>query len=145
MMGAMMDGERLHDEHRRKFWRTLGIAGLGGVPVGFAVGLGTGLFGGDLNAFWSWAPDWVVLLLIGISAALVGFGSWRFYRSIDEVELQDNLWSNSAAYGAYALLFPCWWALGKAGITSEPNHWLIFLAALGAGLLGYGVRKWRAR
>ena len=145
MTGAMMDGEKLHDENRKRFWRTLGIAGLGGVPIGFAVGLGSGLFDGELNAFWSWAPDWLVLLLIGISVASISYGTWRFYRAIDEVELQDNLWSNAAAYGAYALLFPCWWALGQAGMTPPPNHWAIFLAALVAGLAAYAIRKWRAR
>jgi uncharacterized membrane protein YidH (DUF202 family) len=141
----MMDGERLHAAHRRRFWRTLAIAGIGGVPIGFAVGFGAGYTDGDRNAFWTWAPDWLVLLLLAVAVATVLYGSWKFMRSIDEVELQDNLWSSCAAYGAYALLFPSWWALGKAGITGEPNHWMIFFAALGVGLATYLWRKWNAR
>lgn len=145
MMGAMMDGEQRHAQYRRRFWRTLGIAGLGGLPIGFAIGFGAGYTEGDFNAFWNWAPDWLVIALLVFAAATILYGSWRFYKSIDEVELLDNLWANSAAYGAYALLFPAWWVLGKTGIAPEPNHWLIFLAALGAGLVAYLGRKWRAR
>jgi hypothetical protein len=145
MMGAMMEGEKLHSEYRRRFWRTLAIAGIGGVPIGFAVGFGAGYSEGDLDAFWNWSPDWLVIALLGLALATIIYGSWRFYRSIDEVELLDNLWGSSAAYSAYALIFPTWWVLGKAGITAEPNHWLIFLFALGFGLALYLGRKWRAR
>ena len=144
-MGVTMDGEGLHAESRKRFWRTLGIAGIGGVPFGFAVGFGVGYTDGDYDAFWNWAPDWLVLLMLVLAVTTIVYGSWRFMRAIDEVELQDNLWSSYAAYGVYALLFPIWWVLGKAGITSEPNDWLIYLAALGIGLAYYLWRKWRAR
>jgi hypothetical protein len=30
-------------------------------------------------------------------------------------------------------------------MASEPNGWLIFMIALGAGLIAYVGRKWRAR
>lgn len=145
MTGAMMDGEELHEKHRKRFWRTLGIASLAGMPVGIAVGFGAGLSKGDRNYFWSWAPDWAVLFLLSFSIATIFYGSWKFMRSIDEVELQDNLWGSFAAYGAYVLLFPAWWVLGKAGITAEPDDWTIFFVALGAGLAFYLWRKWRAR
>jgi len=144
MMGAMMDGEQLHVAQRRRFWRTLGIAGIGGIPVGFAVGFGAGYTGGDFDAFWNWAPDGLVIALLVFSLAAILYGSWRFYKSIDEVELLDNLWASSTAYSAYVLLFPLWWVLGKTGMAPPPNDWLIFLAALGAGLAFYLWRKWRA-
>ena len=146
MTGLMMtEGERLHAAQRKRFWRTLSIAGLGGIPFGFAVGAGFGYSKGDIDTFWRWAPDWLVLLMLAVGVGTLLYGSWRFHRSIDEVELTDNLWSSWAAYGTYALLFPVWWVLGKAGITSEPNDWVIFLAALGGGLALYLKRKWDAR
>ena len=145
MMGAKMDGEELHEKHRRRFWRTLGIAVVAGMPIGIAAGFGAGLSKGDYEFFWSWAPDWLVLLLLSFSVATILYGSWKFMGSIDEVELQDNLWGSFVAYGAYVLLFPAWWVLGKAGITTEPNHWAIFLIVLTIGFGYYLWRKWRAR
>lgn len=145
MMGEKMDGEGLHSENRKRFWRTLGIAFVAGLPVGIAAGFGAGLSDGDYDYFWSWAPDWVVLLLLGFSVATILWGSWKFMRSIDEVELNDNLWASFVAYGIYALLFPTWWVLGKAGIAGEPNDWAIYLAVLTIGFGYYLWRKWRAR
>ena len=52
--------------------------------------------------------------------------------SRDEVELNDNLWASFVAYGIYALLFPTWWVLGKAGMAGEPNDWAIYLVVLTA-------------
>lgn len=143
MMGVKMDGEQLHAQHRKRFWNTLAIAGMGGVPIGLAVGIGHGE--GNIDYFWSWAPDWLVLVLLAIAVATILYGSWRFMRAIDEVELQDNLWTSWVAYGVYALLFPAWWVLGKAGITREPNDWAIYFFVLGIGLGYYLWRKWQAR
>ena len=142
---AMTSGEDLHSARRKRFWRTLSLAGLCGIPVGFAVGLGFGMSRGDITAFWTKSPDWLVIALV--AAALAGFlwGCWRFYLSMDEVELLDNLWSSTVAYGAYAVIFPAWWALGQAGIVTPPNDWIIYLAALLIGLAAYGKRKWDAR
>jgi len=143
-MGAAMDGENLHERHRKSFWRNLMIAGIGGVPIGFAVGFGAG-FKGDFDAFWNWAPDWLVVGMLVLAIGALLYGSLRFYRSVDEVEMLDNLWGSTVAYSAYSLLFPSWWILEKAGMASEPNGWLIFMIALGAGLIAYVGRKWRAR
>ena len=144
-MGATMDGENLHEQHRKRFWRNLAIAGVGGIPIGFAAGFGAGYTKGDFDAFWNWAPDWLIIALLALAIGTLLYGSWRFYRSVDEVELLDNLWGSSAAYSAYSLLFPSWWVLQKAGITAPPNHWLIFLIAIGTGMAVYLGRKWRAR
>ena len=145
MMGVIMEGEKLHSEHRRRFWRNLMIVGIGALPIGFAIGFGAGHRGGDFDAFLTSAPDWQVIALLGLAVGGVIYGSWRFYRSIDELELLDNLWASSAAYSAYSLLFPIWWILSRAGIAVEPNQWLIFMVALGGGLATYLARKWRAR
>ncbi|QNN66101.1 hypothetical protein H9L12_06425 [Sphingomonas rhizophila] len=141
----MTEGEKLHAEQRRKFWRNLMIVGAFGAPLGFGVGFGFGKSRGDFDAFWTMVPQWLVVALVALSVGGLLYGSWRFYRSIDEIELVDNLWSSVAAYAAYAVIFPAWWALGKAKVTPEPNDWAIYLAALVIGLAAYGKRKWDAR
>jgi hypothetical protein len=140
----MMEGENLHAQLRKRYWRNLTIAGIGAAPIGFGVGWYAHHSNGEIDAFWSAAPDWAVIALLALAITALLFGSWRFYRSIDEVELLDNLWASSASYTAYILLFPTWWVLGKAGIAQEPNDWLIFFAALGSGTAFYLWRKWRA-
>lgn len=146
MMGELMtDGEQLHAQNRKRLWRSLFIGGLFAAPIGAGVGFGLGKSKGDINAFWTMAPDWLVIVLVLLAAGGFLFGLWRFDRAIDEVERVDNLWSSTAAYTTYAVLFPAWWAFGKAGITGEPNGWAIYLAALVLGLVAYGKRKWDAR
>ena len=147
MMGVMQmgDGELAHDARRRQFWRTLGLIGLVGMPVGFGIGFVAGFENTDLGVFWRRIPDGAAIVIVALSVLAIGYGSWRFMKTIDEVELADNLWGSTAAYYIYALLFPAWWALAEAGVTSSPNHWLIFLAALLGGGAVYLARKWRAR
>ena len=111
-----MEGENLHAQHRKRFWRNLIIIGLGAAPIGAVMGWGVGNKQG-FDAFWTMAPDWLVVSLLTLAVTTLLYGSWRMYRSIDEVELLDNLWSSAASYAAYSILFPVWWVLGKTGIT----------------------------
>jgi hypothetical protein len=141
----MADGERLHEEQRRRFWMTIGAIGLVAMPIGAAVGFVAASEKTDLGGFWRAIPDGVAILVVVVSVALFTLGTWRFVKTIDEVELVDNLWGSTAAYYAYAVLFPAWWALATAGVVPEPNHWIIFLVALAAGGALYFWRKFRAR
>ena len=142
---VMTEGERLERAQRRKFWRSLGLAGVGAIPVGFVVGFTAGKEKGDFTTFFHVAPDWLVLALVALAVISFSWLSLRFMRSIDEVELADNLWCSTAAYYLYAVLFPAWWALAEAGIVGAVNGWAVYFAALGGGLAYYGWRKWAAR
>ena len=146
-MGAAMEmgeGERLELARRRKFWFVVGvIAGVGAV-AGFVSGFAAGYGGVPLDEVWTTMPDALVVSLVGAALIVFTIGCWAFTRAIDEVELADNLWGSTAAYYIYATMFPAWWALSRAGITGEPNHWLIFFAALAGGGATYLWRKWRA-
>ena len=134
------EGERLYAEQRKRFWRILG----GLLLLGFA----TGLIGSaalniadDGSADWPvWAPlagtIGVVLVAIGVA-----YGSWRFFTSVDEVEIADNLWGSLVGFYLYAILFPSWWALNKLGQVPEPNDWAILLASVFTALAVYGYRK----
>lgn len=146
MTGSIMtEGEQLERGRRRRYWRTLGLVGLAGIPVGLLVGYSAGKEGGNLSTFFHVAPDWLVIAVIAGSVVVFTWFTVRFLRSIDEVELADNLWCSTAAYYLYAVLFPAWWALAEAGIVGAVNNWLIYFAALAGGLAFYGWRKWRAR
>jgi hypothetical protein len=143
MMGHRMgEGERLHAERRNKFWRILG----GLLLLGFVTGLiSGGLLGITEKGPTDW-PAWVPIAgTIGIVLVAIGliYGSWRFFVSVDEVEVADNLWGSLVGFYAYSILFPGWWGLHRLGVTPEPDHWVIFGAAMCIAVLVYFYRKLR--
>jgi Kef-type K+ transport system membrane component KefB len=137
-------GERLHDERRRKFWKlvsALAAAGaIGGFVFGFAVGY-TEAGDHPLSPTLRLAATAAVLLSVAGGA----YFSWRFFRTVDEVEVVDNLWGSLIGFYVYAFLFPAWWALHWLEAAPEPNDWIIFAAAIVSATAAYGVRKWRSR
>ena len=149
MMGEIMapqgEGERLEARRRRLFWISVGILVAAGAILGFFTGATAAIKGLAYDEIWSAIPAPLAVGLIALFVAAFFYGCWRFYKAIDEVELVDNLWASTASYYLYAVLFPVWWVLGKAGILPEPHDWAIYLAALVGGMLIYGWRKWRAR
>lgn len=148
MMEARMlegEGERLERSRRRRYWRVLVGLAAGGMAVGFVFGFVSGHRDVPLDQAVAAVPDGAVIALLAFAIATFTYGCWAFLQSIDEVDLADNLWGSTASYYTYAILFPSWWVLGQAGISSAPNHWTIFVVSLVAGLAVYGFRKWRAR
>lgn len=138
------EGERLHAERRRRFWLILG--GLAGV------GMVAGFFGGFVKGYADGsgvdlAPTMVTLLACGVvlTAIVTAYGSWRFFVTVDEVEVADNLWGSLIGFYVYAILFPAWWAIHRLGQAPEPDDWLIFGAAMITATIAYGIRKWRSR
>ena len=140
----MGEGERLHAKRRRQFWIILGwlfvLGAVGGFFTGFFAGF-TDASGGVVN------PTLQALAGVGILvfAAAAAFGSWRFFVSVDEVEVADNLWASLIGFYAYAILFPTWWALWKARLADEPNQWAIYGAAMLIATAAYAFRKWQSR
>ena len=144
MMGRieMGEGERPHSERRKRFWSIMGwLLALGfitGGVAGFALQVSD-----DGHANWpAWAPaaGTVGVVLVAISVA---YGSWRFFVSVDEVEVADNLWGSLIGFYVYAILFPAWWATYKLGVIAPPNDWAVFITAMFAALIVYGYRKVR--
>lgn len=134
------EGERLEAEGRRRFWRMIRNMALAGFPIG--------LVGGFLFAWQEdhgSVPDWAVVLLVLAGAAGLLISTVLFFRRVDELELQDNLWGSTVGFYFYATLFPAWWALWMLDVTREPHGLLIYAASLLAGFVGYGWRKWRNR
>lgn len=136
------EGERLHSERRKRFWRIMGGLLLLGFVTGMVGGFALRVSDAGTAGWPAWAPlagtVGVVLVAIGVA-----YGSWRFFIDVDEVEVADNLWGSLFGFYFYAILFPSWWALYKLDQVREPNNWAIFISSMVAALLVYGYRKVR--
>jgi hypothetical protein len=138
------DGERLHNERRKRLWRTIGILGGAGAIGGFI----SGFVMGHNEARSQDIPDaWRTVAAAGliIGAIVAAYGSWRFFKVVDEVEVADNLWGSMIGYYVYALTLPTWFALAWLDRAPPVDHWVIFFASMAAALAVYGWRKWQAR
>jgi hypothetical protein len=147
MTGPIMlgEGERAERLRRRKFWSAVGVTAVLGLPIGFVLGRAAGRNGGSMSDAFAGLPATVTIGLLAFALAGFLWGCWLFYKSIDEVEIVDNLWGSTAGFYIYMILFPVWWVLWKAGVAGEPHDWIILASSLGFGTLVYFYRKWRAR
>ena len=139
----MGEGEKLHAERRKHFWRIMG----GLLVLGFitgAVGQYALSFSEDGGDWPAWAPA-VGAAGVVIVAIAVAYASWRFFVSVDEVEVADNLWASLIGYYLYLIVFPAWWALNKLGQLPAPDQWAILFASGFVALGVYGYRKLRYR
>ena len=138
------EGERLHAQRQRKFWKILGGLALVGLVGGFLSGFVMGFADGR---GWMLPETSAILMGAGILllAIAAAYGSWRFFVSVDEVEVADNLWGSLIGFYAYAILFPVWWGFEKLGLAPALDHWVIYGASMVTATLAYAFRKWRAR
>jgi hypothetical protein len=138
------EGERMHEERRKRFWKIMGGLALIGAIAGFVSGFVTGA--SDARGV---PVDPAYLTLAAVAVPLVAiltlWGSWKFFTAVDELEVADNLWGSLIGFYAYLVIFPSWWALHQLGKASEPNDWIIYGIAMVTSLVAYAVRKWRAR
>jgi hypothetical protein len=137
------EGERLLAARRRRFWGWLATLGLLGGIAGGISGFITGHEDIGMDAITA-LPLAAKYGIVGVLVAAFLAGCVGYYRAIDELEIMDNLWSSTASYYVFAILIPAWWLLWKMEAAPEPNVWVIFFAALAAGLGVYGWRKWQA-
>jgi len=140
----MGEGEQLHARRRRKFWIILGSLALLGAIAGFFSGFTVGLAdakGAEVSAGMRALGAAGILLL----AAATAFGSWKFFTSVDEVEVADNLWASLIGFYAYAILFPAWWLLARIRLIGSPDEWVIYGVAMLTATAAYLYRKWQSR
>lgn len=138
------EGERIHAEARKRFWTILGVLAVIGAVGGFISGFVMGRTDGSGTPL----PDWALTAAaaaVVLTALGAAYGSYRFFVSVDEVELADNLWGSLIGFYAYALLFPCWWLLSELDRVPEPDQWVIFAIAMLSAVAAYFFRKWQSR
>jgi Na+-driven multidrug efflux pump len=138
------EGERRHSERRKQFWKILGLLALIGCIGGFI----SGFIAGYSDASEITLPDWlltVAAVAIVLTAVGAAYGSYRFFVSVDEVEVADNLWSSLIGFYVYGLTFPTWWLLARLGKTPPPDHWVIFGLSMITATAVYFFRKWQQR
>lgn len=131
------EGERAEKARSRRFWTILIVLMLAGGVIG---GLQSAVTGGDLSR--DLPAVWAVVLA-AIYLVAVGAGSWYFFRSIDEVEMYENLLAYTVGAYFYATVYPLWYFLWKGGLVIEPVHEGLFLATMfviGAFYIGKKLR-----
>ena len=135
------EGERLHDQRRKHFWKIVGglmfAGGLTGFVAGMALVLGDG---GGPNRHMFETIGAAILIL---SVILASYGSWHFFAKVDELEVADNLWGSLVGFYTYAFLFPTWWGLNWLNRAPEVNHWVVYAASVTTATAVYAYRKYR--
>lgn len=131
------DGERAEKARKRRFWAiVIGLMVAGGIIGGVQSVLTRGDPSAGLPAFWG-----IALAVIWFVSVLAG--SWFFFKSVDEVEVRDNLFAGTIAAYWYGTIYPVWYFLWKGGVVPEPMHEAIFITtmlAMAAGYLGKKIR-----
>ena len=140
----MGEGERLHAQRRKRFWTILGWLLLIGLAAGFLSGFVAGFIDGRRG---EGTLGLTVIGTIGIAVLVVGviYGSWRFFTSVDEVEVADNLWASLIGFYAYGILYPAWWALSEIQVTGSPDPWVMYGITMLTATAAYFYRKWQSR
>lgn len=131
-------GERRERQRRLWLWGSCAAIMLVSATIGF--------FTGFTEPEEGWIPVlktmpalvWAGVVLFN---ALFAWGSWVFFRYVDELELADNLWASMIGYYAYLMLFPFWWALARLDMAPEPDGWIILIASLAVTSVVYVFRK----
>ncbi|MEQ7872453.1 hypothetical protein ABDK56_00385 [Sphingomonas sp. ASV193] len=146
MIDAENPGEIAERARRSRTWRALMTVAAIAMPVGLIAGAMTGYSvgrgAGLAEATGALPPTLFIAAAILYPLAIV-IGTWRFVKTIDEVELADNLWASAAGFYFYSVAFPCWWALSMAGVAAAPGGWILYIASLIAGTAVYALRKLR--
>lgn len=135
------EGERLHARQRRRFWALIGALAV----IGFIAGMvgSYALIVAEDGGAGSPTALWVGVVGVAAAVLLFIYGSWRFFVSVDEVELADNLWASLIGFYAYAIMLPAWWALAALGAVPGPDQWVIYGTSVGVAFAAYLIRKWR--
>ena len=138
------EGERLDAQRRRKFWRLVSALAAVGAIAGFVFGFiyGGADAAGEPVSDTAKAAAAVTLVV----ATLAGcYFSWRFFSTVDEVEVSDNLWASLIGFYIYVFGFPTWWALSWLEMAPKPDEWILFAVVMLSTAATYGARKWRTR
>lgn len=137
--GTPPSGEARLRARRSAFWRYVGIV----FAASLAVGIATGVAGGLVSKGILPAALLIALWLL----TMIGFawGTRDYFRRIDEVDLQDNLWASTIGLYVYMATLGSWFVFHEVKLLPEPHDLIIAAITLSAVLIAYGIRKLGAR
>jgi Na+-driven multidrug efflux pump len=135
-------GERAFRENRKRLWRLVWL----GVGISFCIGLASGFIAGFTegweNAGGS-AISWIVWPVLAIGIWGFVLFTRGYFRRVDELDVQDNLWASLIGLYFYLAALPCWMLLHKVGQLPPPDHWILWGATFLSACIAYGWRKLR--
>lgn len=127
-------GEQKEKRRRSRFWMMLGLFAVGGFIAGILSGLVTPDEGVRIN------PAFTLVFLAIMIVGFLGL-SWYFFRSVDELELADNLWAGLFGIYFYIAVQPSWWLLHRADLAPPIDPWPIYFATCFLSFAVYLARK----
>lgn len=135
---AQPTGEEREAKVRRRFWLlTAGIS-----LVGFFSGFFSGNFFDETGA--TVDPIFAVLFIGAMLSAIIAL-TVLYVRSVDELELSDQLWSGLLGLYFFMAAQPAWWLLHKVGIAPPIDPWAVYFATVAFSFAVYLYRKFSNR
>ena len=129
-----------YKDNQRRYGRILGGLMIGGGLTGGVVGLMLAV--NDFNAT---GARMQILAVVAVIAFIVtvSVGSWKYFTTVDELEVDANKWAGLVGINFYAMLWICWWALGMVELTPAPNGNAVFLLTMAVALITFLWRRFR--
>ncbi len=132
---ATITGEERLRRRKAAFWRYMTLAFAVAMIAGLASGFLTEM--ADEGALPNWVPllAWVVIVL-----GMVWF-TRDYFRRVDELDLQDNLWAH--LYGTYAAaaIWTTWYLVADLQLAQHPSGGTTMFILFASVLTVYGLRK----
>ncbi len=128
-------GEQMLNTRRGKFWRLVVFGMVVATATGLALGIASAAITlGDI-------PSWVIVPLLILTAAGFVWFTLKYYRSIDEVDLLDNLWANT--FGLYAIIIGAggWLILAEIDIMPPVDIVALVTGTLFMTFAAYFIRR----
>lgn len=127
-------------DNRRKYIRLVGGLALGGGIIGGTSGILAGFNGYNFTG-----TQMQVVAVIAVAAFMivVTVGSWKYFTTVDELEVDANKWAGLIAINFYAMLWMCWTVLGRVELTSAPNGDAVFLLTILVATVTFLWRRFR--
>ena len=128
-----LTGEQVERRRRIGFW----MYGLIFTVLGIAIGFIAGFFEGRAAI----SNPVFALFFVAVALLVYTYLSVRFFRSVDELELADNLWG--ALFAVYFLIAfqPAWYFLHEVGLVPPVDPWVTYFSVSFAFLAAYLGRK----
>ncbi|MCM8557127.1 hypothetical protein [Sphingomicrobium sediminis] len=129
-----LTGEQREAKRRRRFWKMMAGFALAGFLSAFFAGFFTGFSDGIGS------PIALIVFLV-CCAAFYTWISAYFFRTVDELEVADNLWGSLIGLYFYLGAQPAWWVLHDAGVVGPIEHWPLYIATVFVAMAAYVGRK----